>query len=96
MIEVLVEFNTLIKFFCHPLLDKVKGQVDGINQQLKQVEDMLQQPSKEEANKLVDQIHELFEQLDLRLDQLVHLVTHGEFAGAVNAVVDKQQRQLEG
>ena len=80
MIEVLVEFNTLIKNLRHPLLDKVKGHVDEINRQLKQVEDMLQQPSKEEANKLVDQIHELFEQLDLRLDQLVHLVTHGEFA----------------
>ena len=80
MIEVLVEFNTPIKNLRHPLLDKVKGQVDEINQQLKQVEDMLQQPSKEEANKLVDQIQELFEQLDLRLDQLVHLVTHGEFA----------------
>ena len=52
---------------------------------------MLEQVSKEDANTLVDQRHKFFQQLDLRLDQLVHLVTHGECAGA-EVHVDKQQR----
>ena len=96
MADVLVDFTTPIKTFSPPpppLLDKVKGQANEIDQQLKQVQDMLEQASNEEATKLVDQRHQLFEQPNL--DQLVHLVTHGEPARD-NAIVDKRQRQVEG
>ena len=68
MTEVLVEFGTLIKSFHYPLLDKVRGQVNEINQQLQHVLDMLEQASNEKTNTLVDRRHNLFEQLDLRID----------------------------
>ena len=95
MTEVLVDLNTLIKRFYLPLLDKVEGQVDEINWQFKRVHDMLDNASKVKANKLVHQRHQIFERLDLRLVQSLHLATHGESAGD-DAVVNRHQRQLEG
>ena len=41
---------------------------------------MVKKASKDEINKPMNQQHDVFEQLDLRSDQLVHLVTHCEAA----------------